>query len=82
MTGPVIKVTSKSFSSHPVLREELRAAFPGSVFNDLGRGYTEEEVIAYFDGADGVVVGISGFVNIDVDVLAVDWYSSQVTRNA
>ena len=58
MTGPVIKVTSKSFSSHPVLREELRAAFPGAVFNDQGRGYTEEEVIAYFDGADGVVVGL------------------------
>ena len=58
MPGPVIKVISKSFSSNPVLREELRAAFPGAVFNDQGRGYTEEEVIAYFDGADGVVVGL------------------------
>ena len=47
----------QSFSSHPVLRE-VRAVFPGAVFNDQGRGYTEEEVIAYFDGADGVVVGL------------------------
>ena len=58
MTGPVIKVTSKSFSSHRVLRDELCAVFPGAVFNDEGRGYTEEEVIAYFDGAHGVVVGL------------------------
>ncbi len=58
MASPVIKVTSKSFSSHPVLREELRAAFPSAVFNDRSRGYTEEEIIAYFDGADGVVVGL------------------------
>ena len=58
MTGPVIKVTSKSFSTHPVLREKLRGAFPDALFNEQGRGYTEEDVIAYFDGADGVVVGL------------------------
>ena len=58
MTGPVIKVTSKSFSSHPILRKELRTAFPGAVFNDEGRRYTEEDVIGYFNGAEGVVVGL------------------------
>jgi len=58
MTAPVIKVTSKSFSAHPVLREELLASFPNAVFNDHGRGYSEEELIDYFDGADGVIVGL------------------------
>ena len=58
MVGTVIKVTSKSFSSHPVLRQELLAAFPDAIFNDQGRGYTEEELIDYFDGAEGVIVGL------------------------
>ncbi len=58
MAGPVIKVTSKSFSSHPVLREELLATFPDAIFNDQGRGYSEAELIDYFDGAEGAIVGL------------------------
>ena len=58
MAGPVIKVTSKSFSSHSVLREELCAAFRDVAFNDQGQSFNEEDLIAYFDGADGAVVGL------------------------
>ena len=64
MSSPFIKVTSKSFSSHPVLRDELLAAFPNSVFNDQGRHYTEEGLIEFFDGADGVVVGLESITDI------------------
>ena len=44
MTGPVIKVTSKSFSSHRVLRDELCAAFPGAVFNDEATRGTRKRI--------------------------------------
>lgn len=58
MADPVIKVTSKSFSAHPVLRAELLEKFPNTEFNENGVIYTEDTVADYFQGADGAVVGL------------------------
>ena len=58
MADPVIKVTSKSFSAHPVLRAELLEKFPNTEFNENGVIYTEDMVADYFQGADGAVVGL------------------------
>ena len=68
MADPVIKVTSKSFSSHPILRAELSDAFPGTVFNESSRYYEQEALIDYFYDADGVVVGLEPITD---DILSV-----------
>jgi len=58
MTAPLIKVTTRSFSRHPVLRAELLAEFPGAVFNEQGARLGGEALVQYLDGADGAVVGL------------------------
>lgn len=63
MAGPIIKVTTKSFSVHPDLRAELLAEFPGAIFNDNGREYGEKALIEYFQDADGVVVGLESITD-------------------
>ena len=40
-----ICVTSPSFSKNEILRKELTALFPNSVFNEDGKKYTSEELI-------------------------------------
>ena len=39
MNNEKIVVTSRSFSAHPKLREELQALFPNTKFNDQGSIY-------------------------------------------
>lgn len=58
MADPIIKVTSRSFSSNETLRAELLDKFPTAIFNDNGVSYTDDSLAAYFQGADGVVVGL------------------------
>ncbi len=58
MTAPLIKVTTRSFSRHPVLRAELLAEFPGAVFNEQGARFGGAALVQYLDGADGAVVGL------------------------
>ena len=58
MTGPLIKAASRSFSRHPVLRQELMAKFPAARFNDAGVTFDEASFNDFIQGADGVVVGL------------------------
>lgn len=58
MARPLIKVATRSFSRHSVLRRELLAEFPEAGFNDDGRAFDAEGLIEYLDGADGAVVGL------------------------
>ena len=58
MADPIIKVTSRSFSTHPLLRCEVSDSFPGVVFNRNNRIYGEEDLGEYIKDADGAVVGL------------------------
>jgi len=53
-----ICVTSTSFSKNEILKKELTTLFPNSVFNEDGKRYTSEELIAYLMDADGVILGL------------------------
>jgi len=53
-----IIVSSPSFSKNPLLREELLALFPHSVFNESGKRLKESELIPYFEDADGAIIGL------------------------
>jgi D-3-phosphoglycerate dehydrogenase len=57
-----IKVSSKSFSSHPVLRNELLAAFPYAKFNDELEEFTADNFAAYIDDSVGMVVGLEPII--------------------
>ncbi len=58
MNAPLIKVATRSFSRHPVLRRELLSEFPGAVFNERGSRFNGDSLVQYLDGADGAVVGL------------------------
>ena len=58
MNAPLIKVATRSFSRHPVLRRELLSEFPGAVFNEQGSRFNGDSLVQYLDGADGAVVGL------------------------
>ncbi len=58
MAGPVVKVTSPSFSQSPALRAETLALFPDAVFNEDGLRLAGADLIAFLDGADGAVIGL------------------------
>ena len=58
MTGPVVKVASRSFSKHPVLRREITDAFADVVFNESGATLSGEALVDFFGGAEGAVIGL------------------------
>jgi phosphoglycerate dehydrogenase-like enzyme len=62
-----ICVTSPSFSKNEILRKELTALFPNSVFNEDGKKYNSEELIEYLNDADGVILGLE---NMDSKVIS------------
>ena len=53
-----IKVSSKSFSRHSVLRKELLAAFPTTEFNENFEEFTADNFAAYINDSQGIVVGL------------------------
>ncbi|MBT5470448.1 MAG: phosphoglycerate dehydrogenase [Nitrospina sp.] len=57
-SGPRVAVASISFSKSAFLREELEREFPNSFFNELGRRFSENELIDFLKGADAAVIGI------------------------
>ena len=57
-----IKVSSKSFSSNPILRKELLAAFPYAEFNDKREEFTADNFAAYIDDSQGIVVGLEPII--------------------
>ena len=61
-----IKVTSRSFSRHPVLKQELLELFPNSVFNTDGPPTGLPNIAEFLKDADGVILGLE---KIDRNVL-------------
>ena len=57
-----IKVSSKSFSRHSVLRKELLAAFPYAEFNDKFEEFTADNFAAYIDDSQGIIVGLEPII--------------------
>ena len=53
-----IKVTSRSFSRHPVLKQELLEIFPNSVFNTDGPPTGLPNIVEFLKDADGVILGL------------------------
>ena len=61
-----IKVTSRSFSRHPVLKQELLELFPDSVFNSDGPSTGLHDIVEFLKDADGVILGLE---QMDLPVL-------------
>jgi phosphoglycerate dehydrogenase-like enzyme len=53
-----IKVTSRSFSRHPILKQELLALFPNSLFNTDGPPTGLPNIVGFLKDADGVILGL------------------------
>ena len=62
-----IKVTSRSFSRHPVLKQELLDIFPDSIFNPNGPTTGLCDLGGFLSDADGVILGLE---KMDRSVLA------------
>ena len=58
MTAPVVKVASRSFSKHPVLRREITDAFADVNFNESGATLSGEALVNFFQGVEGAVIGL------------------------
>ena len=58
-----IKVSSKSFSKHPILRNELLAAFPYAAFNEQFLDFSEDDFAKFIGGSQGMVVGLEPVVD-------------------
>ena len=57
-----IKVSSKSFSKHPILRKELLSAFPKAEFNDGLEEFTPDSFAKYIDNSSGIVIGLEPII--------------------
>lgn len=53
-----VAVTSRSFSRHPVLREELLKRYPDAVFNETGRALTGAELIDFLKGHEKAITAL------------------------
>ena len=53
-----IKVTSRSFSRNPVLKQELLDIFPNSVFNTDGPPTGLANIVEFLNDADGMILGL------------------------
>ena len=53
-----VAVASRSFSKHPVLREELLKKYPDAKFNDEGVSLSGDELISYLDGYEKAITAL------------------------
>lgn len=53
-----VAVASRSFSRHPVLRDELLARWPDALFNDSGATLKGETLVDFLRGTQAAVVGL------------------------
>jgi phosphoglycerate dehydrogenase-like enzyme len=53
-----IAVTSRSFSSHPILRSELLREFPETIFNDVGPPLENQRLVDFIGDASGAIVSL------------------------
>jgi phosphoglycerate dehydrogenase-like enzyme len=58
MAGPRIKVVSRSFSSHPILRRELLELFPSAILNDKGANFEGAALVDFLKECDGAIVSL------------------------
>ena len=58
MNNKKIVVTSRSFSAHPKLRQELLALFPNTKFNDQGAIIGQKDLAKFLSGAEGAIVAL------------------------
>ncbi|MEO5334918.1 MAG: phosphoglycerate dehydrogenase [Magnetococcus sp. YQC-5] len=67
MSQSRVAVASRSFSRHPVLRQEILARYRHVTFNDTGRSLSGEELIEFLRGHDKAVIALE---TIDEGVLS------------
>jgi phosphoglycerate dehydrogenase-like enzyme len=53
-----VAVTSRSFSTHPVLREELASRYPQITFNDTGKTLEGEALIQFLANHEMAIIGL------------------------
>ncbi|MFD2206843.1 phosphoglycerate dehydrogenase [Kiloniella antarctica] len=53
-----IAVASRSFSRHPMLREELLSLYPKAIFNDEGLSLKDESLVTFLKGMDAAVLAL------------------------
>lgn len=53
-----VKVSNVTFSKTPELVNTLLKVFPDAELNYEGKRYTEDELVSYFENAEGVIVGL------------------------
>ena len=53
-----IKVTSRSFSRHPILKKELLELFPNSEFNTEGPPTGLANIVEFLEDAEGLILGL------------------------
>lgn len=53
-----VAVASRSFSRHPILREELKAHYPNVTFNDAGLSLNGEALIDFLQGHEKAVIAL------------------------
>ncbi len=53
-----VAVTSRSFSRHPVLRDELLERYPGTAFNDDGVALAGDDLVAFLKGHDKAITAL------------------------
>ena len=53
-----VAVTSRSFSRHPVLRQELLSRYPETTFNDEGLKLVDEALVAFLEGHDKAITAL------------------------
>ena len=58
-----IKVSSKSFSKHPILRNELLTTFPNAEFNEEFEEFTKENFAKFIDDSQGIIVGLEPIID-------------------
>lgn len=61
-----IKVTSPSFSSNKILREEIKKYFPNTTLNIQGKRFNKKELIEFIKDAEAIIIGLE---EIDEEVL-------------
>lgn len=64
-----VAVASRSFSRHPVLREELRAVYPDATFNDNGLSLKGDDLIAYLRGHEKAIIALEPIDGTILDLL-------------
>lgn len=53
-----IKVSTVAFSTNPELVDQLKAIFPDAEVNNSGKRIPESELATFFNGAEGIIVGL------------------------